>query len=392
MRRRTDLLATGIAWALPVALLLLLPVLAGAEDDVPAAGEPGWWVALGTVTAQAAALLGRRRWPVSVALAVAAAVPAAALGGIDAAVGLTSAAPLVATYALATVHRPRRSWPLLVVVGALLATGHALAALGVSAPEAVAGGLLQGVVLVAVAVLVAALVTARRDAVEALGREQDALVQAAVARERTAMARELHDIAAHHLTGIAVLSAAIAPQIDTDPEGAKAAVADVRRQSTAVLRDLRSLVGLLRDPGRADDPARAENLAGIPGLVASAVGQDVALRVLGPDEGAGTGIGPLAQLAAYRMVQESLANAARHAAGAPVEVTVDDRDPAALTITVTNGLGQPSPDAGGRGGLGLVGMQERAELTGSRLEVGSVDDGWRVRLVVPRDLTTMEDA
>ena len=190
---------------------------------------------------------------------------------------------------------------------------------------------------------------------------------------------------------IAVMSAAIATQIDTDPGAAKAAVADVRRQSTAVLRDLRNLVGLLRDH---DDPAaadgvRAETLAGISDLVGSVVaaGQHVVLTVVESPERRplGSGVGPLAQLAAYRMVQEALANAGRHAPGSRCDVEVDDRGSEALVVTVRNAPGPPVRDPAVRGGLGLVGMRERAELTGSTVEAGATPDGgWLVRLRTPR--------
>lgn len=393
MTKRVDPIALAIGLLGP-ALLALLPALAAGDPDategVPATGDAAWWIGMVLLLAQGAALVARARRPEVVAIAVAAVVPVAGAVGLGGALGLTSLAVLVAAYALATRRRLEQAWPVHLAVAGLVALGHTVAGIDTDASvvEALGAGVLQGAFVTGLPLAVAALVVARRETASAqaerlvaLEREHDALVAAAVARERTAMARELHDIAAHHLTGIAVLSSAIAAQIDTDPEGAKAAVADVRRQSTAVLRDLRSLVGLLRDPGRDDSGVRTETLAGIPGLVAA--GPDAAhLTVLGPGDGAG--IGPLAQLAAYRMVQESLANAARHASGARVEVTVDDRAADALTVTVTNGPGRPSPDAGGRGGLGLVGMRERAELTGSRLDAGPTDDGWRVRLVVPR--------
>lgn len=395
MTKRVDPVAVAIG-VLGPALLALLPALAAGEPDatagVPGTGDGAWWLGMAVLFAQGVALVARARRPEGVALAVAAVVPVAGAAGLGGALGLTSLAVLVAAYALATRRPWHQAWPVHVTAAGLVALGHTLAGLDTDAAvvEAIGAGVLQGVFVIGAPLAVAAVVVARRETASAqaerlvaLEREHDALVAAAVAQERTAMARELHDIAAHHLTGIAVLSAAIAAQIDTDPAGAKAAVADVRRQSTAVLRDLRSLVGLLRDPGGDDPGVRTETLAGIPGLVATA--SDVALTVLGPGDGAG--IGPLAQLAAYRMVQESLANAARHAAGGRVEVTLDDRDPTALTVTVTNGPGRPSPDAGGRGGLGLVGMRERAELTGSDLSLGPVDGGgWRVRLVVPRQL------
>ena len=407
--RADGLVALGCG-AVAVLLLALLPVLAEGEpeatDGLPEVGDLGWWAVLAVLVAQAAALAWRRGRPEAVAVTVAAAVPLAAAVGIGSAVGLTSLAVLVALYTLATLRAPRRVWPVLAATGVLVATGHAVVGLRDDGPvgAALGTGLVQGVVLLGAPLLVAALVVARRESrtaqderVAALEREQDALVRAAVDRERTAMARELHDIAAHHLTGIAVLSAAIATQIDTDPAAAKAAVQDVRRESTAVLRDLRSLVGLLRDPEAAEtqDGVRVATLAGLPGLVDDVVagGQDVSLTVLEADgRQLGGGIGPLAQLAAYRMVQESLANAARHAPGARSEVEIDDRDPAALVVTVRNAAPRQPAERGSRGGLGLVGMRERAELTGSHLDAGPrPGGGWQVRLRTPRAELLRED-
>jgi signal transduction histidine kinase len=408
---RADLRVAAGCMTLAVALFLLVPVLAdvepGAADGVPIPGGAAWWAVLVTLLVQAGALAWRRERPGVVAVVVAAAVPVGAAVGIGPAVGLTSFAVLVAVYTLATLRVPARVWLMFVSVGVLVATGLVVAGrrAGATWLEAVGTGLLQVLVLVGSALVVAALVSARResrsarqDRVQALEREYDALVQAAVARERTAMARELHDIAAHHLTGIAVMSAAIATQIDTDPAGAKTAVGEVRRQSTAVLRDLRSLVGLLRDDDAAQtqDGIRVQTLAGLPGLVGDVVagGQDVSLTVLesGDSRPVGEGVGPLAQLAAYRMVQESLANAARHAPGARCEVEVDDRDPQVLVLTVRN---EPAPhpvDPKVRGGLGLVGMRERAELTGSHLDVGPRPvGGWQVRLRTPRAELLRED-
>jgi signal transduction histidine kinase len=403
---RTEVLvATGCAVLMAV-LMSLLPVLREAEpgdlDGLPAAGDLAWWLVLVVLVAQCLALAWRRVHPVGVTAVAAVAVPCAAAAGAGPVVGLTSLAVLVAVYTLATLRAPARVWPLLAATGLLVATGHVVAALRQDAGvgEAVATGVVQAVVLVGAPLLVAALVTARResrsarvDRLEALEREQTALVAAAVARERTAMARELHDIAAHHLTGIAVMSSAIATQIDSDPAAAKVAVGEVRRQSTAVLRDLRGLVGLLRDHDDAPDAdgVRVETLAGVSDLVGAVVatGQDVGLVVLrapgGDDRPLGAGVGPLAQLAAYRTVQEALANAGRHAPGAACEVEVDDRDPAALVVTVRNGPPRRAATAQARGGLGLVGMRERAELTGSEVVAGPTEDGgWQVRLRTPR--------
>ena len=292
---------------------------------------------------------------------MAAAAPLAALAGLDDATSLTSLAVLVATYVAATSDLPAIPWPALGAAAALVAAGGVVSGVVTdAAPSALIGAaLLQALGTVGLALLVATIVNARREVrqarerqVEALEREQDALVQAAIARERTAMARELHDIAAHHLSGIAVMTAAIATQIDTDPAGAKQAVGQVRRQSTEVLRDLRSLVGLLREDQEPGD-TRPENLAGVAALVRdrAGAGQSVDLTVLddpaGTGPGIGHGVGPLAQLAAYRMVQESLANAARHAPGAAVRVVVDERAPDVVRVTVDN----PATGAAARPGI-----------------------------------------
>lgn len=396
--------------------LVLAPRLQALDPEggigAPAPPHLAWRLGLALVTAQCLALLLRHTAPTAVLLACAAAVPLAAVAGLGDATGVTSMAVLVAAYAVGTRRPIRGAWPAfaatVVVVVVVVAAGTALTG------ETVGVALAQGIGAIGMPLLVAAWANGRREIrearegqVQALAREHEARVQAAVADERTAMARELHDIAAHHLSGIAVMTAAIPGQIDTDPAGAKVAVRQVREQSTALLRDLRSLVGLLRDSATdtgtdahsdngqpestdaAGTRTRPETLAGIAPLVEelSHTGPDLQLAVLQRSPQLGSGIGPLAQLAAYRMVQESLANAARHAPGAFRRVTVDDRDPRCLTLTVDNDPSTRRPDAprASTGGFGLVGMQERAELTGARLRHGATPDGgWRVVLTVPR--------
>jgi signal transduction histidine kinase len=159
-----------------------------------------------------------------------------------------------------------------------------------------------------------------------------------------------------------------------------------------MLRDMRSLVGLLREGPTDADPAaiaRQESLTGIAGLVdaARATGADVRLDVIDRADGrpAGAEVGPLAQLAAYRTVQEALANAARHAPGARCQVVVDARDPAAVLVSVENEPpAERLPPLAPSGGFGLVGMRERAELTDARLVAGPTPEGgWRVSLWLP---------
>lgn len=398
----------SFVWLIAVVMLAVVLVVESAAPDASNELEVGglaWAVGLVAATTQAGLLARRQISPELTVILVSAVAPIAAGAGLGAATGVTSVAVFVAAYSV-TVDRP---WPAPVrpLLAAAVLVG--LAELvrqargeGITA-SSTALALAQGLITVALPVVVGVVVAARRDAARARDEQDKALVgervaraQAAVASERTAMARELHDIAAHHLSGIAVMTAALDRQIDTDPEGAKAAVREVRQQSTAMLRDLRSLVSMLRDDSA--DPIIAassgpspETLAGIPRLVdhARSTGRDVALTVLGPAPAdlATLDVGPLAQLAAYRTIQEALTNAARHAPGASCEVEVDARSRDTIVLTVRNGPAlspEPLAAADTGPGFGLVGMRERAELTDAHLTSGPTDDGgWIVVLAVP---------
>ncbi|MEP7762881.1 histidine kinase [Sanguibacter sp. 25GB23B1] len=421
--QRRDVITAAVCWAVSVGSVVLLALAAAVDPDVagdiPGIGTAMWWTTAAALTAQAVALAWARAAPRVVLLLVAAipfvvAVPLVLSGDpLDGSYSLTSLALAVASY-VAFVERPVGVVrPVALVAVALTCVGYLVTGLrdGDLTPGlAVASAVGQSVLVVGVPALVALFVATRREIsrareheLRALAREQDALVREARAQERTAMARELHDIAAHHLSGIAVMAAAIERQIATDPASATEGVRQVRSQSTAVLRDLRRLVGLLRE-GDAGELA-VEALGGIAELTAqaSATGMTVELSVLrtgardvpgapDADRPLGAGLGPLAQLTAFRMVQESLANAVQHAPGARCVVTVDDRDPEAVVVTVHNDAGSTAPTATvSSGGFGLVGMRERAELTAADLRYGpTIDGGWDVTLRLRRDATGIE--
>ncbi|MFD7075853.1 sensor histidine kinase [Nocardioides sp. NPDC059952] len=389
-----------VVWLVTTALLVVAPSLDSADASIagPALGSGGWWVALLVLTAQAATLLERRSRPLAVLLAVASASVLLALGGAGDSTSLAAAAVLVAVWsAVSSVELPRQARALaaaLAGAGLLVAVGTGLSQTSIDLPlsTAVLGGLVQGAGVIVLPALLAATVRARRDAREArtdlalaVDREQSAQIAAAIAEERTAMARELHDIAAHHLTGIAVMTGAVERQIDTDPAGAKESVRQVRTQSTAMLRELRGLVTLLRSPGQAEDASGQERLSQLASLVEEARRAGLEVELSTPGTGAAVeSVGPLAQLSAYRTVQECLANAARHAPGARCVVVLDTQDPAEVVVTVRNGPSATPVPSGGRSarrGLGLVGMQERADLTDSILEAGpTAEGGWQTRL------------
>jgi signal transduction histidine kinase len=410
--RRVDVfVALGTA-VVALGLLLGLPPLDALEPDgaalalrAPAPFTLAWSVLAIGLLAQSAALLAARRAPRTVLIVVAAlpvVVAALAPESFDV-FGLT-ALPVVVAVVLAALRVPlARLWPTLLVAGALVAAGSAV--LSTVAGGAFRGdfstglagslgqGVLQAIGAVGLPLLVTLLVQSRREVrvartaeASAVNREQDALVDAAVSRERAAMARELHDIAAHHLSGIALMAAVIDRQIDADPERAHEGARQVREQSTAVLEDLRRLVGLLRD----DAPAEraVETVAGIVDLAERArFRSDVRLDVLPGDRPLADGVGPLAQLAAYRTVQEALANAALHAPSAPCTVTIDDRDATRVVIRVENAPATvPAAGTSPSGGNGLRGMRERADLVGARLQAGpTATGGWLVELALSRE-------
>ncbi|MYR62405.1 two-component sensor histidine kinase, partial [Streptomyces sp. SID625] len=222
-----------------------------------------------------------------------------------------------------------------------------------------------------------------REAAEAarLRAEQTALLAEtdrvqAVAAERARMARELHDMVAGHLSAIAIHSTA-ALSLD-DPATSRDALAVIRENSVDGLTEMRRLIGLLRDGPNGDAPAAAPTLDGLAALVASARadGLDVAL---GTDHGK---VPAPVELAAYRIVQESLTNALKHGGEGPVRVSVRRRDDA-LRIEVSSPYtGREAPRAPGSG-TGLIGMRERAVLLGGTFGAGPEDGRWTVRAVLP---------
>lgn len=403
--RRADLVAAGVTFVLGLAGLLALPALAAMEpadpDPVPPVGAPIWWLAVVALAVQGVAVAVARVAPGRALLGVAVVpllVAVAGGGPAVAASGLLTLAVVVVVYRAVVAVPLARVRGALVVAVVLLAVASSVSGAGaVDAPETplvVLAAAAQAVAVVALGLVPALVVSSRRAVREAqagelraLAGEQEARVRTALAEQRTAMARELHDIAAHHLSGIALMASAIDRQIGTDPEAARRGVREVRDQSRVVLADLRRLVGLLREDDGAETSALT--LAAVPDLV----GDGVALEVLPDGTDPGAGVGPLAQLAGYRMVQEALANARAHAPDAACRVTVDARAADAVVLTVRNGPPGRDPIPSEHGGHGLRGMRERAELVGADLRHGPTPDGgWEVRLVLPREPRAEEAA
>ncbi|MFJ1775467.1 sensor histidine kinase [Streptomyces anulatus] len=219
----------------------------------------------------------------------------------------------------------------------------------------------------------------------------------AVVAERARMARELHDMVANHLSAVAIHSTA-ALSID-DPDTSRNALKVIRENSVEGLSEMRRLIGLLREGGEDDAPAAAPTLASLDVLVeqTNVNGAPSGLECTLEDSGqaVSAALPTPVELAAYRIVQESLTNALKHAAPGPVVVRLAHAD-GELTIEVTSVFGsRPGPTAPGSG-AGLVGMRERVALLGGRIVAGAEPDGdgtkiWRVRAQLPVTEGTMRE-
>jgi signal transduction histidine kinase len=247
-------------------------------------------------------------------------------------------------------------------------------------------GLLIGVGVGVVALAPAStgwVVRNHREAAEAarLRAEQTALLAEmdraqAVAAERARMARELHDMVANHLSAIAIHSTA-ALSLD-DPATSRQALAVIRENSVEGLAEMRRLIGLRRDSGGEDAPAAAPTLDGLQALVEGARGNglDVTLDARHDEVPA-----PV-ELAAYRIVQESLTNALKHAAPGRVTVALNQHD-GVLDVRVTSPYGHRDGPRAPGSGAGLVGMRERAVLLGGTFDAGPEGALWAVRATLP---------
>jgi signal transduction histidine kinase len=195
----------------------------------------------------------------------------------------------------------------------------------------------------------------------------------AVLEERTRIARELHDVVAHHMSLIAVRAETAPYRLTGLPESALAEFGSLSEVAREAMTDMRRLLGVLRY----DQPAPLApqpQLADLPALVDAArrAGVSVELSVPSALDQVPPGVG----VCAYRIVQESLSNASQHSPGAAVTVSVD-HDAGAVLLRVANGPGGPAdPSANDNGpGHGLTGMRERVSLLGGSLSAGPAPDG-----------------
>jgi len=245
---------------------------------------------------------------------------------------------------------------------------------------------------------VLAIRSARAEALEAdltsLAASQEEHEHAVILRERARMAQELHDVVAHSVSLMVVqvgaARMALADGSHQSPETVRGQLQGAEQTGRSALNELRRLLGVLRDP----DPAAPEGtghaaaaapttplpgLGDIPRLVDDFVARGLEARLVAEvvldesDRGAG--------LTAYRVVQEGLTNALKHAPGADVTVRVTgDADRLVIEVADRGGESRTGPGTG----FGLIGLRERAALYGGHLDSGPTAEGWRLRVELPR--------
>ena len=213
-----------------------------------------------------------------------------------------------------------------------------------------------------------------------LDQEREVNARRAVLGERVRIARELHDVVAHHVSVMGVQAGVARRLFDRDPPEAVAAIGSVETASRQAIADLQQLVGVLRRQEEGDDLAPQPSLQRLPELVEHMrqTGLPVKLTTTGEPQQLPAGV----ELSAYRIIQEALTNTLKHAGPAQAAVAVRYDNGAVEVEVVDDGQGPP-PARQGTGGKGLVGMQERVRLYGGRLEAGArPGGGFRVHAVL----------
>jgi signal transduction histidine kinase len=218
----------------------------------------------------------------------------------------------------------------------------------------------------------------------------EAEARAAVAEERARIARELHDVVTHHVNLIVLQAMAASGMLDRDPDRVREPLRVIESSGREALTEMRRLLGVLRDDDAERPLAPQPGVEDVDALVGSActAGIDVGLAVSGTPRRLPAGLA----LTVYRIVQEALTNAARHAAGSRVGVSLR-YEPDALDVAVVDDGGHPVEQAPG-GGRGLLGMRERVAVFAGTLETGpSPEGGFAVhaRLPLPSEAMPPED-
>ncbi len=358
---------------------LLLMLLISAAGWLPIVDDQAEWLWALDVTLGALSyvlVFFRRRWPVTIAV----------LTNLCAAVSGTAGGPAV--LAMASVAT-RRRWREIALTGSVAFAAAMFFSISQPGETDDPWWLDMSVTVIATAAILGwglylgsrrELVWTLRNRAERAESEQELRVEQARANERARIAREMHDVLAHRISQVSMHAGALAFREDLTPEQVHASASVIRDKAHEALTDLRGVLGVLRgadgEPALAPQPTYAD----LDGLIAEAraSGLNIAYfdRVSAPVE-----VPDAVGRTVYRIVQEGITNARKHAPGSLLTVELTGSPEDGLDVVMRNpfGFGSSTPGSG----LGLVGLTERAELRGGRLDVRREGDSFVVRAWIP---------
>jgi signal transduction histidine kinase len=367
LRRRSKWLEAGLA------AIGCIGVVVGASDPSIGAPIPEGFLLLALPVLAVVMWLYRRTLPILPF------VFSALLAGLSPAVIV---ALIITSYAVGR-YEPR--WPVRITAAVL---GMLAVVVPVEQPsfELILGGIVGGAFAVLLPGVVgiwvrtrAELLSALRERAERAESERELLAKDAVLTERTRIAREMHDAVGHRVS-LMVLQAGAIEMAAGDRDRVATLAEQVQVAGRQALDELRQAVGVLRSGDQDDAPlAPQPGLDDLERLVKECRTAGMTVELRSPTA---LSVDPVTSRAAYRIVQESLTNAGKHAPGAHVTVVVD-RGERELVVRVRNGAGRAVADAPG-GGFGLIGLRERVRTLGGRLRAEPrLDGGFEVEAVLP---------
>ncbi len=390
-RLKRHAVARGVGrWiAVPRAVDVMVVLFIGALAAQEAATKPfGYFrrpidIALGVI--MVAVLLVRRDFPIGVLFVVASAIFVwnRFLSGDP---GTADRALFVAVYSVAAVRG--RRWAVLAILAEVAAYAPLL-----SIPGSCDGPCLVGFSAIFVFAAIAGiavrdgrlLIGQLRAQTEILRKTREERARVAVAEERFRVARDLHDMVAHGVTVMVVQAGLARALATTDRRRAREALSEVDQMGREALRELSTLLGSLDSESLSVEPALATDRGGVRSLVEEAATAGLPVRLL--IQGAEAPLDPALEISLYRIVQESLTNVRKHAPGAHTVVALRYLPEAVEVETVDTGsTGEPATGVIPGSGHGLVGMAERADLFGGRVEAGPTPEGgFRVLVRLPKE-------
>jgi signal transduction histidine kinase len=378
-RGRLDLVAVA---DMIVALICFAATSSTLDNQHPTPASPG--VVLVISLALCAPLAVRTWLPLTAWCA--SAIALFWVGGAFSSVGVLPGAVLVYVLCLYAVAVRCEPW---VIATAAVVTGFGGIVIYGQNPT-------TAILTAAVPVLAGVIVRTRRGNTERLAvQERRHEGERALLEERQRIARELHDVVAHHMSVIAIQAEAGPYKVQDPPKELVESFADIRASALSGLKELRRVLGVLRSD--TPDTAPQPGLDDLDGLLESArsAGVTVTTSVSGTARPLPAGV----DLSAYRIIQEALSNAMRHAPGAAVQVKLYYGD-AALVVEVRNdhcppGTATAADQDGmpGEGGHGIIGMRERATMLGGHLQAGPTEKGeFLVTAALPLDSGSAQGA